>query len=317
MKAEWSEIRDLLVDPEDHSPLAEAARGVALVSETGRRFEFVDGQPVFLSPDGLELSGWRFPPIVVGDLQRPKPQRRGRRIAKLVKRVFEPAGSRRDAVNEFGELLASAGASPLLLVVGGATEGDALAALLRSDGVRVVAFDIYPTDETAFVADAHRIPLADESVDGVIVQAVLEHVYRPEVVVAEVERVVRAGGLVYAETPFMQPVHEGAYDFTRYTVSGHRLLFSGCDELRCGPIGGPGALINLACRGLVGGLIRSQAIAKAAYLLTLPLRSIDRLVDARWRRDYAIGGYFVGRRKPSNDPAPADPAQIFELDDRS
>ena len=32
-------------------------------------------------------------------------------------------------------------------------------------------------------------------------------------------------GIVYAETPFMQQVHEGAYDFTRYTVLGHRYLF--------------------------------------------------------------------------------------------
>ena len=41
----------------------------------------------------------------------------------------------------------------------------------------------------------------------------------------EIDRVLRLGGLVYAETPFMQHVHEGPYDFTRFTESGHRYLF--------------------------------------------------------------------------------------------
>ena len=47
----------------------------------------------------------------------------------------------------------------------------------------------------------------------------------PEKVVAEIYRVLKENGIVYAETPFMQQVHEGAYDFTRYTVLGHRYLF--------------------------------------------------------------------------------------------
>src|SRR5207237_664581 len=31
--------------------------------------------------------------------------------------------------------------------------------------------------------------------------------------------------LVLGDTPFMQQVHEGAYDFTRFALSGHRWLF--------------------------------------------------------------------------------------------
>ena len=54
-----------------------------------------------------------------------------------------------------------------------------------------------------------RSRLADASVDGVIVQAVLEHVLDPRTVAAEVERVLRPRGMVYAETPLMQQVHEG------------------------------------------------------------------------------------------------------------
>ncbi len=41
----------------------------------------------------------------------------------------------------------------------------------------------------------------------------------------EIHRVLKDDGIVYADTPFMQQVHEGAYDFTRFTLSGHRWLF--------------------------------------------------------------------------------------------
>jgi ubiquinone/menaquinone biosynthesis C-methylase UbiE len=69
------------------------------------------------------------------------------------------------------------------------------------------------------VADGHQLPIADGSVDGVWIQAVLEHVLDPSIVVQEIHRVLTPGGVVYAETPFMQPVHEGAYDFTRFSLS--------------------------------------------------------------------------------------------------
>jgi len=57
-----------------------------------------------------------------------------------------------------------------------------------------------------------------------LVQAGLEHVRDLWQVVAEIHRVLKDDGLVYAETPFMQQVHEGPYDFTRFTESGHRYL---------------------------------------------------------------------------------------------
>ncbi len=301
----WGDLS--FVDPEDGSPLRAVDGG--LVSETGRRYEFVDGQPNLLPRGGLELGRWRFPAIVVDDAARPRPTSRSRRLAVRVKAWLEPAGDRRCAVAEMRRVLTEEQARPELLVVGGASVGEGLEQLLADDEIRVTSFDIYPTSETTFVADAHRIPLADGSVGAVVVQAVLEHVYRPEVVVSEIRRVLRPGGLVYAETPFLQPVHEGAYDFTRFTVSGHRLLFEGFDEIESGPIGGPGALLNLALRGLVGGIARSKRLAKIAYAATLPLRALDRAIAPRWRSDYAIGAFFLGRRA-GDERLEIDPVEI-------
>lgn len=193
-------------------------------------------------------------------------------------------------------------------MIGGATVGDGAAPLIDDPEIDVVSFDVYPTDHTTFVADGHRIPLADASVSAVWIQAVLEHVYRPEVVVAEIVRVLEPGGLVYAETPFLQPVHERAYDYMRFDLSGHRLLFARFDEIEAGPLGGPAAVLNLAVRGLVGGLTRSSLLARIAYGLTQPLVLLDRFVPEGWRVDYATGSYFLGRRsdlEPREFDAPA------------
>jgi hypothetical protein len=50
-------------------------------------------------------------------------------------------------------------------------------------------------------------------------------------VASEIHRLLKSGGFVYSEIPFMQQVHEGAYDFTRYTLVGHRALFRALDDL--------------------------------------------------------------------------------------
>jgi len=79
----------------------------------------------------------------------------------------------------------------------------------------------------------HTIFFDASSFDGVIIQAVLEHVVEPNHCVEEIHRVLKENGLVYSETPFMQQVHLGRYDFTRFTHLGHRRLFRKFKEI-CG-----------------------------------------------------------------------------------
>jgi SAM-dependent methyltransferase len=313
MRADWRDVLDILVDPEDHSPLVVSTAGDALVSETGRRYELVQGQPVLLPPRGVTMGGWAFPPIDVVDADRPKPTRRLRPLARRLKALFAPISSRDRAGEALRRELARAtdAVKPRVLVVGGATVGQGAGWLVGDASWTTIAFDIYPTGGTSFVADAHRIPLADRSVDVVWVQAVLEHVYRPDVVVAEIRRVLKPAGLVYAETPFLQPVHEGAFDFTRFTVSGHTMLFGGFQPLMSGPIGGPGAMLNLAVRGLVAGLTRSDFFARVAYALTLPFRVVDRAVPVTTRRDFCIGAFVLARRAADDEPRTLDPLALY------
>lgn len=188
------------------------------------------------------------------------------------------------------------GRRPKLLIVGGGTIGSGADLLYSSPDVDVLAFDIYASAHVSIVADAHAMPVVDGTVDAVWIQAVLEHVIDPAAVVSEIRRVLRTGGLVFADTPFLWPVHERAYDFTRWTASGHRWLFRDFDVLAAGTSSGPGTASLIALRYLAASLFRSS---KMGQILTLPfmwLRMLDRFCDARRGLDAAGGIFFYGRK---------------------
>jgi SAM-dependent methyltransferase len=197
---------------------------------------------------------------------------------------------------KFIELLEEGAERPIILVIGGGTVGLGANELYRNSSIELVGTDVYASPHTAVVADAHKLPFEDGVFDGVWVQAVLEHVLEPAIIVDEIHRVLRPGGLVYAETPFMQQVHERAYDFSRFTQSGHRWLFKRFSEISAGPIGGAGVAlvwsIRYFCRALGAG-------NKLSLLITLPffwIRFLDRFARGRAGADAASGFFFLGRR---------------------
>lgn len=132
------------------------------------------------------------------------------------------------------------------------------AKLYSSDQIDLIGTDVYDLPNVAVLADAHFLPFKDGSFDGVWIQAVLEHVLDPWMTVRESRRVLKPSGLVYADTAFMQQVHEGAYDFTRFTVSGHRWLFKNFELIDAGRSGGPGDALRWSIRYCARGLFRSD-----------------------------------------------------------
>lgn len=200
---------------------------------------------------------------------------------------------------------------PCVLVVGGGGRGSGTEALYEARDIRLVGTDVYASPDVEILADGHRLPFADASFHGVWIQAVLEHVVVPERVVAEIRRVLVDGGIIYAETPFLQPVHERAYDFTRFTRSGHRWLFRGFAELHAGTIGGPAESLLWSIRYLARGLFRSEKIGSLFAVTFFWLRYLDKLVDDRYRADAATGVYFLGAKSAAETIAPRDLVTYF------
>ena len=144
--------------------------------------------------------------------------------------------------------------NPSVLIIGGGALSGGVDAFYHDDSVQVIATDVYASPNTCLLADAHLLPFRNEAFDGVWITAVLEHVLEPHVVVEQIYRVLKPGGLVYAETPFMQQVHEGPHDFTRFTRSGHRWLFRKFDQIDTGVMGGPASALVWSIRYFWRGL---------------------------------------------------------------
>lgn len=197
---------------------------------------------------------------------------------------------------KFISLLKREARRPVVLVIGGGTIGLGAEELYRDGGIELVGIDVYASPYTQLVADAHRLPFESGVFDGVWVQAVLEHVLEPATVVAELHRVLRAEGLVYAETPFMQQVHEQAYDFTRFTQSGHRWLFRRFSEIGAGPVGGPGVALAWSIRYFSRALGAGNKLSRLVALPFFWIRYLDTFSRGRAAADAASGFFFLGRR---------------------
>ena len=90
-----------------------------------------------------------------------------------------------------------------------------------------VGFDYYGDDNTDVVGDAHELSkFFSREFDAVFSLAVFEHFAMPWVVAAEINKVLKMGGLTFHSSHFAFPLHERPWDFWRYTDQSLRVLFS-------------------------------------------------------------------------------------------
>jgi SAM-dependent methyltransferase len=236
-----------------------------------------------------------------------------RSLRSRVLDIFE--GSNPTAVDNSQAVLRelkSLSPEPRLLIIGGGALGAGVETFLQDPSVQVVGTDVYASANTHLVTDAHHLPFDDGVFDGVWITAVLEHVIEPQVVVDEIWRVLKPAGIVYAETPFMQQVHERAYDFTRFTANGHRWLFRRFEQIDAGVNLGSGAGHALAWSTRY--FVRAFVGSRIAILVALPfflLRHLDRFADPRRRADAALGFYMWGR-KSDHTLTPKDMVAYYE-----
>jgi len=306
------ELEHLLPDlrcPASGSKLDWDSRGMLHTGE--HRYPVVDGVPVLIAKE-LSL----FDPDAIIARARRAPQSTATRLLRwlihhpptLSRSVGSDENYRtlRQLLQQASELHAR---SPRVLVVGGGTVGVGAEELLFDDNCETIETDVYIGPRTAVVCDAHNLPFADGTFDAVVCQAVLEHVLDPWRVAQEVRRVLTPEGYVYSEVPFMQQVHEGAFDFTRFTHVGHRRLWREFDEIRSGAQGGPGMALIWSTAYFFRGFLAPRLWPLADRVTSLCLFWLkyfdDRLVRTPGGLDAASGTFFLGRRRsvPLDDRA--------------
>ncbi len=168
-------------------------------------------------------------------------------------------------------------------------------------GMDIIYTDVMFGEKVSIICDGHDLPFADSSFDGIISNAVLEHVADPVRCVEQFHRVLKPGGYVYAETPFMQQVHLRQFDFTRFTFLGHRRLFRRFATIQTGMSLGPATALAWSIRYFMMSFTdnprRQGMLDSLALVMTYPLKYFDLILRKRRSSYDAAGGfYFFGTK---------------------
>lgn len=309
-----SDIEKLLCCPKCYGPLSWKVEGYGCDSKTcptGLRVSpEVLGKPVFIVEGETIFSLENIVRMSTTAKQRRAQLRRGY-LYRIYRALHGSNPVAAKNAETFLSLLQRDNPRPRILVIGGGTRGIGSDALWDADDIDRISFDVYASENVDFIADAHAIPLLSGSIDGVWIQAVLEHVVDPQRVVAEILRILKHDGLVYADTPFMQQVHEAAFDFTRFSHSGHRWLFRDFVEISSGQVGGAGTVLIWAIRYLLRTVTGNSAVARLLALPFFWLRFLDHLGQERAKLDAASGLFFMGRKTNTPMSVQDIPAYYF------
>lgn len=287
------------------APLEIAAQFV-ICPVCGAQFPIVEGKPVLMSHQN------RVFPIEAYSAENLK---KHAQIGGFLRRIADRLPSSSVNLNRPANLRAFAQNLPknqvTILVLGsGRQRAEMEAWRTRYSNIHLIYGDVDAGAKVDAFCDAHQLPFQENSFDGLITTAVMEHVLDPEKAAQEVARVVKIGGILYSEIPFMQQVHEGAYDFTRYTLSGHRRLFRDFRELKSGAVAGPGTALVWAIEYFFmsfGNSPKSRmALRLMARILFFWLKNFDRaLANRSAGLDGASCTFFLGKRaeEPTSDEA--------------
>jgi len=264
-------------------------------SDCGTQFPTVDGIPILINEAGSLFSFADFQTRKVttfSNLDPSGPPKKTSFLRRLVPSNSRSvrSGSDREFLREYQR------ADQWVLVIGlgdvnYSPEGKA----------NVIYSDVHFGEGVDLIADGHDIPFQDESLDAVLVISVMEHVADPQRCAQEVTRVLKPGGRVLAATPFMQQVHLGRYDFTRFTQLGHRRLWRHFHEIDSGISCGPGMALAWAWQYFLLSFSEKQSTRKYlrafAKLTSFPLPYFDEyLKNKKGAIDAASSFYFLGEK---------------------
>ncbi len=115
----------------------------------------------------------------------------------------------------------------------------------------------------------YEIPLADGSVDAVLLAEVLHDITEPSDMLREVRRILKPGGTLIMTSPFMVPICDDTYDHYRYTRHGigYILRKNGFQADAIRPVSGlAGSSIQLVIRPILKFWNKLAKVTRLSFL---------------------------------------------------
>lgn len=149
------------------------------------------------------------------------------------------------------------------------------------------------------------LPFGDATFQTVLLSDVLEHVPTPELLWAEIARVLAPGGHVLMNIPFLYGIHESPHDYGRYTEFALRRFVqrAGLTIIELNPVGGSQHVL---------ADVLAKHLSHIPWIGTLAATAIQALIAALDRTDFGnrlmqktavnfpLGYFMVAARPDSN-----------------
>jgi SAM-dependent methyltransferase len=140
------------------------------------------------------------------------------------------------------------------------------------------------------VCDIHDLPDSLGNFDAIVCNAVLQYCHSPQRVAREFYRVLKPGGYLFIDVPWVQPYCPDTPDKYRFSQDALRLLFSDFEVIDIGASIRPGSAFVMQgvriARTLTSNRYLSHAFGMAATFILYPFRWI------RTVEEYKTAGAF-------------------------
>jgi SAM-dependent methyltransferase len=166
--------------------------------------------------------------------------------------------------------------------------------------IAVDLFDDSPNIDYRY--DVQNLLFEDSSFDCIVCNAVLEHVPHPHLALYELYRVLKPGGSLWLEVPFLQAYHAHPHDYWRCTLPGIRTWCEDFEEVSAGIFEGfaheAGVLLDIWSQELD---IPQEERRRIRPLLTGYIEEVESSKGTSGRLYMAT---FYHGRKPMDRPYP-------------
>lgn len=170
---------------------------------------------------------------------------------------------------------------------------------------QVKNLDIHDGPNIDYVGSAENLPFANNSFNLIITQETLEHVSNPFMAMGEISRILKPGGKLYCQLPFIIGFHPGPNDYWRFTDQGIKELVkhSGLKIKSSGiTVGGASGFYRVSVEfwSILFSFGRApfyKAFKAMFAILLYPIKLLDILFDHSPGKDRIAGGYFVIAQK--------------------
>ena len=178
-------------------------------------------------------------------------------------------------------------------------------------GATIICTDIEPGPDVDVVADAQDMPqIPTETADCIFLVSVLQHIPAPQKAIDEAFRVLRPGGILYVNVPFIFIYHRDPDDFNRFSARGLEVLCSRFEQIATGSNRGPASTFcDLLIRFLAILFSFNSNVLYAAFVYIgkwglFWIKYLD-IVIGHYSMAYLMWGspYFLGR-KPYGEAGP-------------